>query len=58
MGILIFPLYQREYIFIDGNYIERDIFEAKARILKAPASVLEEAKLAEFVKFLDKIKNH
>lgn len=46
---------EREYIFIDGNYIERDIFEARSRILKAPASILEEVKLAEFVKFLDKI---
>lgn len=47
---------EREYLFIDGQYIERDMFEAKARIFKAPMATLEEAKLAEFVRFIDKLR--
>lgn len=47
---------EREYLLIDGVYVEKDLFEAKARIKKAPSAKLEEAKLAAFQEFLNKIK--
>lgn len=47
---------EREFIFVDGAYVEKDIFEAKARIKVAPSAKLEEAMLAEFQNFLEKIK--
>jgi hypothetical protein len=47
---------EREYIFVDGAYVEKDIFEAKARIKVAPSAKLEEAMLAEFQTFLNKIR--
>jgi hypothetical protein len=46
---------EREFIFVDGAYVEKDIFEAKARIKVAPAAQLEEKMLAEWQNFLDKI---
>lgn len=48
---------EREFIFVDGAYVEKDIFEAKARIKVAPSAKLEEAMLAEFQNFLEKIRN-
>jgi hypothetical protein len=47
---------EREYIYVDGAYVEKDIFEAKARIKVAPSAKLEEAMLAEFESFLAKIR--
>jgi hypothetical protein len=46
---------EREYIFADGVYIEKDIFEAKNRIRSAPSARLEEAMLSEFQTFMNKI---
>jgi hypothetical protein len=46
---------EREFIFVDGAYVEKDIFEAKARIKVAPAAQLEEKMLAEWQTFLNKI---
>lgn len=47
---------EKEYLLIDGHYVEKDLFEAKARIKKVPSAKLEEAKLQEFQNFLDSIK--
>lgn len=47
---------EREYILVGGQYIEKDLFEAKAKILKAPSIKLEEAKLMAFQDFLNRIK--
>lgn len=47
---------EKEYLFIDGHYVEKDLFEAKARIRKVPSAKLEEAKLQEFQQFLNSIK--
>ena len=47
---------EKEYLLIDGHYIERDLFEAKAKIKKVSSVNLEEAKLKAFQDFLNKIK--
>lgn len=47
---------EKEYLLIDGNYIEKDLFESKAKIKKVSSSQLEEAKLQAFQAFLNKIK--
>ena len=47
---------EKEYLLIDGHYIEKDLFEAKAKIKIAPSYKLEEAKLQAFQEFLNKIK--
>lgn len=47
---------EKEYLLIDGHYVERDLFEAKAKIKKVSSVNLEEAKLKAFQDFLNKIK--
>lgn len=47
---------EKEYLLIDGHYVEKDLFEAKAKIKVAPSYKLEEAKLQAFQEFLNKIK--
>lgn len=47
---------EKEYLLIDGHYIEKDLFEAKASIKKIPSNKLQEAKIAAFQQFLNKIK--
>ena len=47
---------EKEYLLIDGHYVEKDLFEAKAKIKIAPSYKLEEAKLQAFQEFLNKIK--
>jgi hypothetical protein len=47
---------EKEYLLIDGQYFEKDLFEAKAKIRIASSSKLQEAKLAAFQEFLNKIK--
>lgn len=47
---------EREYLLIDGHYVAKDLFEAKAKIKKVPSARLEEAKLQAFQQFLNKIK--
>ena len=47
---------EREYLLIEGHYIAKDLFEAKAKIKKVPSAHLEEAKLQAFQDFLNKIK--
>ena len=47
---------EREYLLIDGHYVAKDLFEAKAKIKKVSSSQLEEAKLQAFQQFLNKIK--
>jgi hypothetical protein len=47
---------EKEYLLIDGHYIAKDLFEAKAKIKVATSAKLEEAKLAAFQDFLNKIK--
>jgi len=48
---------EKEYLLIDGHYIEKDLFEAKANIKKTSRVNLEEAKLKAFQDFLNKIKS-
>jgi Prohead core protein serine protease len=47
---------EKEYLLIDGHYVEKDLFEAKAKIKRMSSSKLQEAKLAAFADFLQKIK--
>lgn len=47
---------EKEYLLIDGHYVEKDLFEAKAKIRKVSSVNLEEAKLQAFQDFLNKIK--
>jgi hypothetical protein len=44
------------YIFVDGMYMEREVFEAQQIILSAPLAKLQEAKLEAFQDFLNKIR--
>lgn len=46
----------RSYIFVDGMYMEREVFDEQQRILSAPMSKLQEAKLEAFQNFLNKIR--
>lgn len=48
---------EREYLLIDGHYIERDLFEAKAKIKTVPSIKLQEAKIQAFQDFLNKIRS-
>jgi len=45
----------KEWIFVDGKFIERDIEEAMSQVRKASSAQLEEAKIRAFSKFLSKI---
>jgi hypothetical protein len=46
---------ESQYIFIDGMYMEREVFEEQERIRKVPLIRLQEAKLQAFQNFLNKI---
>ena len=46
----------KEWVFVDGKFVERNIDEAKAIIRNASSRNLEEAKLVAFQHFLGKIR--
>lgn len=46
----------KEWMFVDGKFVEQDIDAIKSSITKATRSQLEEAKLFAFAKFLKKIQ--
>ena len=46
----------KEWIIVDGKFVERDLREAQALIRKTSSKNLEEAKLKVFQSFLEKIK--
>jgi hypothetical protein len=46
----------KEWIFVDGKFVEQHIEEVKASVRKASSRQLEEAKLQAFQRFLSKIR--
>jgi len=46
----------REWVFVDGKFVEKNIEEAKYAIRKASSRNLEEAKILAFQTFLSKIR--
>lgn len=46
----------KEWVFVDGKFVENNIDEAKSIIKKAASKNLNEAKLIAFQKFLSKIR--
>lgn len=46
----------KEWVFVDGRFVERQIEEAKAAIRKASPKKLEEEKLIAFRKFLNNLR--
>lgn len=46
----------KEWVFVDGKFVEKHIEEAKMRIKKSSSCNLEEAKMRAFQNFLSKIK--
>ena len=46
----------KEWVFIDGKFVEQHIEEAKRTVRKASSRNLEEAKIYAFQKFLSKIR--
>lgn len=46
----------KEWVFVDGKFVEKHIDEAKSIITKASSKNLEEAKILAFQKFLSKIR--
>ena len=46
----------KEWVMVDGRFVEKDLREAQAVIKKASSKNLEEAKLKVFMNFLSKIK--
>jgi hypothetical protein len=46
----------REWVFVDGKFVEKNIEEAKYAIRKASSRQLEEAKIHAFQNFLSKIR--
>lgn len=46
----------KEWVFVDGKFVEQHIEEAKRIITKASSRQLEEAKILAFQKFLSKIR--
>lgn len=46
----------KEWVFVDGKFVEQHIDEAKRSIRKASSRNLEEAKILAFQKFLSKIR--
>jgi hypothetical protein len=46
----------KEWVMVDGRFVEKDLREAQAAIRKASSKNLEEAKLKVFMNFLSKIK--
>ena len=45
----------REWVFVNGKWTEQDIEESQGIINKASSKELEEAKIAVFSNFLDKL---
>jgi hypothetical protein len=46
----------KEWVFVNGHFVERDIDEARAAIKRASSKNLQEAKVLAFQKFLSKIR--
>jgi hypothetical protein len=46
---------EKEYLYMNGSFIEKDLMEEKSRITKAKKSELTEAKLKAFQNFVAKI---
>jgi hypothetical protein len=46
----------KEWVIVDGKFVERDLREAQALIRKTSSKNLQEAKLKLFASFLEKIK--
>jgi translation initiation factor 2B subunit (eIF-2B alpha/beta/delta family) len=46
----------KEWVFVDGKFVEQHIEEAQRSIRKASSKNLEEAKIIAFQKFLSKIR--
>ena len=46
----------KEWVMVDGKFVEKDLREAQALIRKTSSKNLEEAKLKVFMNFLSKIK--
>jgi hypothetical protein len=46
----------KEWVFVDGKFVEKHIEEVKAIIRKTSSRNLEEAKIVAFQKFLSKIR--
>ena len=46
----------KEWVFVDGKFVEKDIEEAKRNIQRASVRQLQEAKMRAFQDFLSKIK--
>jgi hypothetical protein len=46
----------KEWVFVDGKFVEKDIEEAQKRIRSASVRQLQEAKMRAFQDFLSKIK--
>jgi hypothetical protein len=46
----------KEWVFVDGKFVEQHIEEAKRNVRKASSRNLEEAKIYAFQKFLSKIR--
>jgi hypothetical protein len=46
----------REWMLVDGKFVEKDLSEARGIIRATPSSRLEEQKLKLFMNFLQKIK--
>ena len=46
----------REWVFVDGKYVERNIEEAKKTIQKTPSSRLNEMSIKAFQDFISKIR--
>lgn len=46
----------KEWVFVNGHFVERDIDEARAAIKRASSKNLQEAKMLAFQNFLSKIR--
>jgi hypothetical protein len=46
----------KEWVMVDGKFVEKDLIEAQRIIRKTSSKNLNEAKLKLFVSFLEKIK--
>lgn len=46
----------KEWVLVDGKFVEKDLSEARGIIRATPSSRLEEQKLKLFMNFLEKIK--
>jgi hypothetical protein len=46
----------KEWMFVDGKFIEKDIEQVRKEIAKTSKIALSEAQAIQFAKFLEKIK--